>query len=478
MPSLKSKVLHSAKWSALAELAGRLISPIIFLVLARLLTPADYGVAAAAMIVLSFAQTFWDAGMARALVQRQTDIDEASNVVFWTNLGMAVVVYVVLFFCADFLAVVLFKDPRVANVIRVQAIGFFPAATASVHTALCQKQFHFKKLFWVRLFTTGAPGLASIPLALLGWGYWALVAGALVGSVASALTLWVMSPWKPKCNYSTGIAKQMVRFGLWVSGSSLLAWCYLWLDSLLVGLYLDSTSLGLYRTGSTFVTTIFGLVLSPLLPVTYSLFSHIQSDAKVLRDTLLKTTKIVFLISAPLAAGLFATRVPLAEVVFGLKWSGIAPVIGWYALMSGSAWLVGTNSEAYRASGRPHVEATIMSLNLFIYIPAYIIALRYDLNTFVKVRFGVCIAAMVIHFVYSKRLFDLGPVLILKEVFWTLIGGILIALTPYFAPRIETNVYAQLITLAGIGGVIFVFVSILPQLNWIVCEVKRLHRKS
>ena len=195
--SLKTKVVSAAKWSAFAEIASKGITPIIFIVLAWILTPKDFGLVAIATMVISFSQIFWDAGLSKALIQRQGDVEKTANIVFWTNMILGIVIYGLLFLSASFIAH-LFKEPLAEAVIKVQGLQIILASLFSVQTALFQKELNFKKLFYVRLLTSVLPGFASIPFALWGFGYWALVVGSLVGAFGQLILLWLISSWRPR----------------------------------------------------------------------------------------------------------------------------------------------------------------------------------------------------------------------------------------------------------------------------------------
>lgn len=404
--SLKRQVFNASKWSVLSELASKAITPLIFVVLARLLTPEDFGVAASAAIIISFSQVFWDAGLSKALIQREGDVEAAANVVFWTNAGFSLVIYVLLFILADGVAL-LFKDPRVASVVRVQGVQILLASLGSVHTALYHRDFNFKSLFWVRLLTSTFPSLASVPLAWMGFSYWALVAGTLTGAVVQVAVLWFLSPWRPKLEYNLSLASQLLSFGLWVTGGGLLGWFYLWVDSLIVGAFLDINSLGLYRTGNALVLMVFGFLLNPITPVLYSALSRIRNDSALFRESLLQATKVISMIALPAGLGLFLVRDSLAEVVFGNDWPGVREVIGVMALMRGVSWVVGANSEAYRAMGRPDLETKIMLYMLLVYLPVYLLTISLGLEVFIWVRFGLAGLALLVHLYIGSQFLNI-----------------------------------------------------------------------
>jgi PST family polysaccharide transporter len=428
--SLKSKVVSAAKWSALAEIASKGITPIVFIILAWLLKPKEFGLVAIATMFISFSQIFWDAGLSKALIQRQGEVEKTANIVFWTNMVLGVVIYGLLFLSAGFIAH-LFKEPLAETVIKVQGLQIILASLFSVQTALLQKELNFKKLFYVRLLTSVLPGFASIPFALWGFGYWALVVGSLVGAFGQLVILWSISLWRPQLEYDTQIAKQLFKFGFWVTGEGLLMWLIVWLDAMIVGTYMGSENLGLYRTGNTFVVLIFGLLLSPLLPVLFSSFSQMQHDKNRLTAAILKSTKAVTLVAFPIGVGLFIVSDLLETFIFGDKWLGIGTVIGWMGLMHGISWIVGVNSDAYRAIGRADLSTKIMLLCLLYYIPTYLIAVQYNLEVFLIVRFLVACAAIPIHFFIADKYLGLKWHVVLKELSWIIAAVILMGLLGY-----------------------------------------------
>jgi len=307
----------------------------------------------------------------------------------------------------------IFHDPRVAPVLQVMALQVLLSASVSIHIALLQKDLNFRHLFWVRLATVAIPGLASIPLALYGMGYWALVAGALAGQAFQVALLWKTSPWCPRFTFDRWIARKLVRFGGWVAVSALLAWFYLWADSLIVGIYLGPHELGLYRTGNTFVMMIYGLIFSPLMPVLYSHLSAVSHDRARIRGIMIQVVRILSFLSLPVAAIMAANPDWIGDLVFGSKWQGIGLVIAAMALMHGVSWVVGANGEAYRALGFPSIETKIMAITLVFYIVGYLVSIQQGFEAFIWTRFGLAVVAASIHCMFLRAVLDIhiSPVL-------------------------------------------------------------------
>lgn len=405
---LTHQAFHAFKWSALGEAASRIIGPLVFLVLARLLVPEDFGVVAAATVVISFSQVFSDAGLAKALIQRQNRTEDSANVVFWLNLGLGLLIVGILVAAAPWIAD-FFHDARIAPVIRALSVQILLTAFSSAHTALLQKDLDFRQLFWVRLLTTAIPGLASIPLALAGFGYWALIAGSVSGQLAQSTLLWKFSAWRPRWGLDRSLAVELVAFGKWAMLSGLLGWFYVWMDAVIVGHYLGSHDMGLYRTANTFVTMVFGLIFTPMMPVLYSLFSRAPHDKGRVTESLLLVARGTTLLSFPLAAALVILRSPIEQYLFGHEWQGLGPIIAILAIAQGLAWLVGANGEAYRAIGRPGLETWAMGLSVIAYLFGYLLSVRHGLVAFAWTRCVLVLIGLLAQMFIAKHALAIRP---------------------------------------------------------------------
>lgn len=451
-----TKATKSVKWLALMEIVSRTAQPIIFVVLARILAPADFGVMATAMIAISFSQMFWDAGLSKALIQAREAPEDAANVVFWTNIFLGVLIYLILFISAPAIAL-FFKSSASGPVLRVLGLQIVISSITSAQQALFVRDFDFRGLFWIKLITAFVPGLCSIPLAFFGYGVWALVAGSLAGQILNFLLLWRRSTWRPQFNYDKRLAVKLFKFGFWVLLESLGAWLIIWGDNLVVGRFLGVHDLGVYRTGWMLVTIIFGLFLNPLLPVLYPTFSRLQDDFPALKDAFNKVNRIVLAFALPMGTGLLLVGPEAAVLLFGPKWQGLGFVIAVLGLMHGIAWLIGINAELYRAMGRPDLNPKIMYICLLYYLPAYFISAQYGVEAFTLTRFVVAFMAMPIHIYICVRVLHVSAFYLWQDgkpmMFSTMAMALSVAATKWgILPIIHVpNISISIAILIGTG---------------------------
>lgn len=400
---ITNKATRSLKWSALMEVVSRTAQPIIFIVLARLLTPNDFGVLATAMISISFAQMFWDAGLSKALIQTKEAPDEAAHVVFWTNMALGLLIYLLLFISAPAIAI-FFNSPPSGPVLQIMGFQIIIASFSSVQQALFVRDLDFRGLFWIKLLTAFLPGLFSIPLALFGYGVWALVAGSLVGQIINCWLLWRRSIWRPKFIYNKILAGKLFSFGYWVILESFGTWLIVWGDNLIVGRFLGVHDLGVYQTGWMIVTIVFGLILNPFLPVLYPTFSRLQNDIPAMKYIFHRVNRVVIALALPAGTCLLLVGPEMATLLFGEEWQGLGFVLSVLGLTCSLSWLVSLNTELYRAMGRPDVNTKILWIYIAFLLPVLCFAAQYSLPVFTLIRFSAVLIGVSIQIYFGVKL--------------------------------------------------------------------------
>jgi O-antigen/teichoic acid export membrane protein len=396
------------RWSVASELASKAIQPLTFIALARLLTPVDLGVIAAAMMVTSFSQVLWEAGVGKAIIQRQDHIAEAANAAFWMNVALGAVVSAILLVSADAIAGTFFNDTRVADVLRLMTVQIMFGSLSACYTALLQKEMRFKALFWVRFATVALPGIVAVPLALMGASYWSVVYGGIAGQVVQTIILWQSHTWRPQLSFSKGIAADVARFGSWVTVTGVLGWFYIWADALIVGMYLGSHELGVYRTGNQVAIMVYSLIFTPVLPVLYAKLSDMGASKEKISSAMELVIPLLAALSIPIAFAGFVLAEPLSPVVFGEGWNGIGMVISAMMIAHGYSWITGMNGEAYRALGKPQFESIVMVFALPIYMLTFIVAIKHGLEVFLLSRIVLSVISFVVHLIVASYVFNIN----------------------------------------------------------------------
>jgi O-antigen/teichoic acid export membrane protein len=406
--SLAQRAADSVKWSALTEIVTRTVSPLTYVILARLLAPEDFGVVTTAVLAISLSQVIWDAGLGRALIQTREPPETAANVVFWSNLALAIGAYWILFLLAPRLAI-FFDSHSSELVLRVLGCQALIGSLAAVQKVLFERDLGFRRLFWMRAAASLVPGVVSIPLAFLGCGVWSLVAGSLAGSVIETILLWQKSRWRPKFSYDWHLARKLSGFGIWVLGEALAGWLFNWGDSFVVGKFLGMEALGVYRVAMYTIEVLFGLTLSPILTVAYPVFSRLQHDREALSQAFDRVNRMVILLALPLGIALLLLAPEFVRFLLGGRWDGVGSVLGILGLRAGLSWLAGTNPELYRAMGRPDINTKLMIGVLLYYLPVCFVASPFGLMTFASALLGLTLVTLPIHVYLCVKILDVPP---------------------------------------------------------------------
>lgn len=442
MSEIDKKVVSATKWSTITEIAAKLVSPITTMVLARLLTPADFGVLVTATMVISFSEIFTDAGFQKYLIQKkfetEKELKDTTTVAFWSNFVMSVVIWlVIVLFCGQIAELV--GNPGRGNVIAISCICIPLAAFSSIQMALFKRKFDFKTLFFVRIIGILIPIVVTIPLAFFTRSYWALIIGMIALNASNAIILTIKSEWKPKLFYDWGIFKRMFSFSFWSMIESVSIWLTGYIDLFIVGRMLNEHYLGIYRTSMSTVGQIMSLITAATTPVLFSALSRLQDDENEFRGLFFRFQKIVGLFVIPLGVGIFLFRNLITEVLLGQQWLEAANFVGLWGLTSSITIVLSHYcSEIYRAKGRPKLSVLAQVLHIFCLVPVVLWAINYGFEFLCEMRALVRLTSIVINIIILYWLIKISPLRMLNNIKSPIIGAMAMILLFYLLPSNES----------------------------------------
>ena len=225
MPGLREKVVKGAMWATLQSFVVQGVGFVVGMVLARLLTPSDYGTVAMLGIFFAVASSLASCGFGNALVQKKEVGELEFNSVFYVSLAVSAIIYALFFFSAPYIAR-FYNIPLLCPVTRVSALSFVFNAVNGVQIAELNRKLRFDLQFRVNLVTGAVSAISGITLAYRGWGVWAIVTASLMTSVASVLAYWTIIAWRPKLMFSFAALKPLFSYGWKISASGLVHTVY------------------------------------------------------------------------------------------------------------------------------------------------------------------------------------------------------------------------------------------------------------
>lgn len=319
-----SKVFTGVVWASVQRFGTMIISFVTNIVLARLLTPDDFGTLGMLFLFLAIANTFVDSGFGSALIQKKDANQTDFSTVFFINLGLSLVVYAILFFGAPWVAQ--FYDVNLLSpLLRAQGLVLILNAFCIIQTAILRKKLDFKKLSICNLIGNIVGSVLGILTALKGFGVWSLVIRTLAVGLVTSLLLWIIGKWKPLLVFSRQSFKGLFGFGGFMLLSSLLSTFANNVQTLIIGKLFHQGTLGHYTQARQLRNIASDSISSVITQVLYPDFSNNQNDDKVLASRLnFSVLTISYLTVAIMAICIVAAK-PLIMLLYGEKWLECVP---------------------------------------------------------------------------------------------------------------------------------------------------------
>jgi O-antigen/teichoic acid export membrane protein len=348
-----ARTLRGAFWAYFSYVGGRLLILVSTAILARLLTPKDFGVVGYALVFMALLETVKDLGLGQALVaSRPKDVYERADTVFLAGIGLGALMSVVVAAVSP-LAAAFFDEPKLTALLPVLGLNFFIRSIGGTHYALAQKEMQFRTRTMAEFADVVVRGTVGVVLALAGAGVWSLVLGYVAGTTSMVIALWILVPWRPRFRLDREQLPGLLRFGGALTGVDVTSAITNNADYLFVGKVLGPAALGVYTLGFRLpelaivnVATVAGLVLFPA-------FANVPRDA--LSHAFSVSFRYMLMLCMPIAAGVAILAAPLVQVAFGSQWGeAVEPmrVLTIYAFAVTVGIPAGT---AYKAVGRAGV---------------------------------------------------------------------------------------------------------------------------
>ena len=349
--NLKQKAASGMVWSGLQKYSTMIIQFISGIVLARLLTPYDYGCIGMLSIFILLAEAFIDGGFGSALIQKKRPTQEDYSTIFFWNLGMAAVMYAVLFFTAP--AISRFYDiPLLCDVLRVQGLVLFIYAFNIIQKNQLQKKLNFKLLSIVTIATSLLALGITIFMAYRGFGVWALVAQFLITPAIPALVFWFYVKWRPTWTFSWTSFKELFSFGFYMFLTNLLNQFGTQIQGLLIGKFYNASTMGYYSKAHGLERLASTSISSVMTQVTYPLYAEAQDNKVQLANMIRRITMTLSYLTFPLMFILLLCAKPIFVLLYSDRWLHSVPYFQVLCLAGLAFCLQSVNNQSVAAVGK------------------------------------------------------------------------------------------------------------------------------
>lgn len=326
MDDIRSKTAKGVLWSAVERYSLQGVQFILGLIMARLLTPEDYGLIGMLAIFLSISQVFIDGGFSNALIRNKKRTDNDFHTVFHINLCISILAYLILFFCAPYIAA-FYHQPLLIPITRVYALNLIINSLVAVHKVKLVVAVDFKTQSKISLFSALLSGVIGIVCAYCGTGVWALVIQIMLNSVLSVLSCYYYVRWRPRMIFSRQSFKNLFSYGSKLLLSSIIHAIYSNIYKIVIGRQFSSASLGYYTRAGQFATFAGENISGILQRVSFPIFSEIQDDDERLVRAYKKYIQMVTWATFPIILGLCGVAKPFILVLLTEKWAQSIPYL-------------------------------------------------------------------------------------------------------------------------------------------------------
>lgn len=352
--SLKQKAAAGMVWTAFQKYSKMIIQFISGIILARLLTPYDYGCIGMLSIFMVLAEAFIDGGFGSALIQKKRPTQEDYSTIFWWNVGMAVVMYIVLYFCAPAISR-FYNIPLLRDVLRVQGLVLFIYALNIIQRNQLKKKLNFKLLSIVSVSTAIIALGITIFLAYKGFGVWALVAQHLIVAAIPSLVFWFYVKWRPKLVFSWQSFKELFSFGFFMFLTHLVNDFAGHIQGLLIGKVYSPSTLGYYSKAQGTEKLASRSISQIMTQVTYPLYAEVQDDMAVMINMIKRMTSTIAFITFPLMFILLLVAKPLFIILYSDRWINSIPYFQVLCIAGLAVCLQSVNLQTIAAIGKSKV---------------------------------------------------------------------------------------------------------------------------
>ena len=447
--SVRSQLLHGVVWNFVEKVLMRGASFIIGIVLARLLSPSDFGLIGMLAIFVAVSNVFIEGGLAKALIQRKNCHDIDFSTAFVSNVGMAFIIYVILFISAPFIAV-FYNEPILTDLTRIFSLNFILGSFNIVQRAKLMTNVDFKSLAQINVVSTIVSGIVGISMAYCGCGVWSLVGQTLCATIVLLILFPFYSKWRPSLKFSKTSFQDLFGFGSKLMVTGVYSVILNNISTICIGRFYKSSQLGFYTRASQFSEIISSTLFDVLGNVTFPVLSHLQDDREkmlvVYRKSLFLTAMAIF----PMMILCALLSRPMVVILLTEKWLPCVVMMQWLFLARMFTPLSAINMNILNAVGRSDLY---MKLD-FSKAPLILVVLAITIPISVEaITIGTFCASFICFFVNAYlpgKLFGYGAWEQIKDWKYIFLSLVIMTAVVKLFMYLISNMWIQMI----VGGLI------------------------
>ena len=462
--SLKNKTVKGVGWSAIDNVAQYGVTFIVSIVLARLLSPDDYGLIGLIAIFTAVCNTLINAGFTTALIRKKDATDEDYSTVFIVNLGMSLLLYGIIFFCSPLIAD-FFQREELVWLTRVSSLGMIIGALSLVQQTRLTKRIDFKSQTKITILASISSGIIGILLALMKFGVWALVAQTLSSQLIKTVLLWLVNKWIPQLNFSKKSFHELFGFGWKLMVSGVIDTVWKELNQFVVGKFYSPATLGQYTRAKHFSQLLSSNLTSVVQRVTYPVLSNIQDDKQRLINAYRRIIKTTMFVTAISMFFLGAISEPLLFCLIGPKWHEAATYLPLICVVGSTYPLHAINLNMLQVQGRSDLFLGLEIIKKIIAIGPLLIGAFVGIFPMLWASVIVNIIAYFMNSYYTGKLLGYSSWMQIKDVAPSYGIAAIVAFSVYFLKYLPFSNWTILPLQVILGFICFLTICQLTKNN-------------
>lgn len=420
--NLKKKTVKGTIWSSIERFSVQAIQFVVMIFMARVLTPSDYGIVGMVTIFIAISQSLIDSGFSQALIRKQNRTQVDNSTVFYFNIGVGVILYFTLFFCAHPISR-FYHEPVLVPVTRIVSLSLPLNSLAVVQRALLTVNLNFKTQAKASLAGAVATGAVGLSMAYTGWGVWALVWAQVSGTFINVTILWLVAHWRPAWIFSKESFKELFSFGSKLMISGVIDTLYSNSYMIVIGKVFKAADLGFYTRAKNFSDFASTNITSILQRVSYPVLCTIQDEDERLADVYRRFLKLSAFIIFPLMTGLAAVAKPMILSILTDKWEYSAVLLVPICLAAMWYPIHAINLNLLQVKGRSDLFLKLEIWKKIIGICMLVATIWFGLywmlwgvmvNSLIALAINTNYTGKLIKLGFWKQMRDLSPILLLS----------------------------------------------------------------
>ena len=473
--SLKNKTVKGVAWTSLDQVTALTLGFIFEVILARLLSPSDYGLLAMIAVFNAVALTFVNSGFGSALVRKPDMTDNDTTTAFCFNIVVGIISAAILCLIAPYVAI-FYDKPILASLLRVESLILIILSFSVVQFSQLSRRLDFKSKMIVNMTAQIIAGIVSITAAYRGFGVWSLVLKLIVNSLITVIMLWVMSPWKPRGKWDKKSLKYLWGYGSKLLASGVLNTVFGNIYPIVIGKFFSAAELGYYGRARGYAGLPSQGLTSVLQQVTFPVLSRIQGETERLANSYRRMLRFSVFVLFPVMIGMAALAYPLVVTLVTDKWAPCVPYL--QVVCFASMWypVHAINLNLLQVKGRSDLFLKLEIIKKAVILLAVFICVPFGVMGICVGAIFTSLIALVINTYYTGKLINVGFLRQMRDMTPTLLASLFMGAVVYFAAMPFDNNIVKLVVGVPVGMALYLGIAWLfkmPELKEAIDIIKK-----